>query len=296
MSPHHQDELNPIDTPKVSGYIPCYNNASTIVDAIEGLRNQSMPVDEIFVVDDGSTDKSVKVTRETGVEVVVHSRNLGRGATRRDAMEKARHEFVLCCDATNSLEPDFLKKAIRHFKSEEVCSVSGRIMGKKPRSAVDRWRSRHLFKEQVVFPKSSQSKMLITYGTLMRRSSVLEVGNFNANLRHTEDHELGNRLLAAGHQIWGDSTLIVTSLVRNTLREIMERYWRWHAGKDEKFHLGTYWHDIKGSIKPMASTDLAQKDWICACISLMSPHYRFLKTIKNAVARKYGRQTNRTNA
>ena len=278
---------------KVSGFIPCYNNESTILKAIEGLRKQTIPLDEIFVVDDGSTDESVPLIKKAGIEVIEQSENSGRGAVRNRGMERAQHELVLCCDATNSLEPDFLKKALPHFNDPKACSVSGRITGGEPRTAVDRWRGRHLFKEEVVFPESSRSEMLITYGTLLKRSAVLEVGNFNPELRHTEDDELGKRLVQGGYQIWGNSTLVVRSLVSNTLLEVMERYWRWNTGKDEAFGWKNYWHDIKGSIKPMASTDLAKRDWICACISLMTPHYRFWKAIKSKVARKYRRATAR---
>ena len=78
--------------PKVSGFIPCYNNAPTILDAIEGLRKQSMPLSEILMVDDGSSDESVQLARETGIDVLTHSGNLGRGATRRNGMKKAKHD------------------------------------------------------------------------------------------------------------------------------------------------------------------------------------------------------------
>ena len=271
---------------KVSGFIPCFNNAGTILDAIEGMLSQSISLEEIYVVDDGSSDDSVARVRKAGIEVLENNENLGRGATRRTGMERADNNFVLCCDATNRLEPDFLKKALRHFENKKVASVSGRIIGRKPKTSVDRWRGRHLFKEEETFPEAGPDIMLITYGTLMKRSPVLEVGNFNASLRHTEDGELGDRLLAAGFEIWGDSNLIVTSLTHNTLLQVMERYWRWHAGKDEQLSLATYWHDLKGSIRPMAASDLANGDWGCACISLLSPHYRFWKTLCNKLRGK----------
>ena len=73
---------------------------------------------------------------------------------------------------------------------------------------------------------------------------------------------------------------------QNTLFQVMERYWRWYAGKEEKLSLAAYWHDFKGSIRPMAASDLANGDWGCACISLLSPHYRFWKTLYNKLRAK----------
>ena len=272
--------------PEASGFIPCYNNEDTIAEAIDGLKNQNTTLEEIFVVDDGSADASVEIARNAGVEVLVHPENLGRGAARRTGIKRAGNEFILCCDATNRLAPDFLDKALPHFENKKIASVSGRIVGGKPRNAIDRWRSRHLFKEEVNFPGAGPDVMLITYGTLMRRSPILEVGNFDATLRHTEDGELGNRLLAAGYEIWGDCSLMVTSLADNSLKQVLERYWRWYAGKDEPLSLANYWHDVKGSVRPMATSDLAKGDWCCAAISLLSPHYRFWKTLTNKFKRR----------
>lgn len=281
-----EEIAKPNATMKVSGFIPCFNNAGTILEAIEGMRNQSIALEEIYVVDDGSSDDSVARVRKAGIEVMENKENLGRGATRRTGMERARNEFVLCCDATNRLESAFLEKALKHFENEKIASVSGRIIGEKPKNAVDRWRGRHLFKEEFDFPGAGPDIMLITYGTLMRRSPTLEVGNFDQALRHTEDGELGGRLLAAGYEIWGDCDLLITSLVQNTLGEVLERYWRWYAGKEDRLSLATYWHDLKGSIRPMAASDLANGDWGCACISLLSPHYRFWKTFCNKLRGK----------
>ncbi|MBG29608.1 MAG: hypothetical protein CMI31_06355 [Opitutae bacterium] len=286
MNSKSETSARPTGETKVSGFIPCFNNASTILESIEGMRSQSLPLKEIYVIDDGSSDDSVARVRKAGIEVLENNGNLGRGATRRTGIERANYNFVLCCDATNCLEPDFLKKALPHFENNQIASVSGRIVGRKPKTSTDRWRGRHLFKEEVDFPEAGPDIMLITYGTLMKRSAVLEVGNFNASLRHTEDGDLGDRLLAAGHEIWGDPDLAVTSLTQNTLFQVMERYWRWYAGKEEKLSLSAYWHDFKGSIRPMAASDLANGDWGCACISLFSPHYRFWKTLYNKLKPK----------
>ena len=144
---------------------------------------------------------------------------------------------------------------------------------------MNKWRSRHLFKEEVDFGQKPQSTtLLITYGTLLRKSHTLQIGNFNQDLRHTEDGELGQRLLAAGYSLLGYPQLKVFSLVENNLWEVLERYWRWYIGKNEQMNIHDYFHAIKASIKPMAQTDFTQGDWGCIPISLLCPHYCFAKT------------------
>ncbi|WP_375253645.1 glycosyltransferase family 2 protein, partial [Dokdonia donghaensis] len=45
----------------VTAVIPCYNSQNTIERAIDSVLNQTRKVDEIIVVNDGSTDNSLQV-------------------------------------------------------------------------------------------------------------------------------------------------------------------------------------------------------------------------------------------
>ena len=73
---------------------------------------------------------------------------------------------------------------------------------------------RHLFKEDHIWgEKPLLASSLSTYGTLMRKEAVLSVGNFDPNLVHSEDQELGSRLIKAGFSIVGDPSLVVYSLL-----------------------------------------------------------------------------------
>ena len=82
--------MNLIHKPKVSAYIICFNNQSTIKQSIESLINQNYPLDEIFVIDDCSTDKTVEKINEMGVELIINPKNKGRGYCRSIAMKRAK--------------------------------------------------------------------------------------------------------------------------------------------------------------------------------------------------------------
>src|SRR5450432_4056145 len=147
----------------VSAYVPCYNNATTIRVAVESLKAQTVKPEEIFVVDDGSSDDSLRAVEAMGVRVIRHEGNLGRGAVRARAMNEASHEYVLCCDASNALHPDFTKNALLWFEDPTVAAVFGGITQRAAGSAVERWRGRHLFK--LDHPaKILHRKKLATYG------------------------------------------------------------------------------------------------------------------------------------
>ena len=262
---------------KISAYIPCYNNEETILRSIESIQNQSHPIDEIIVIDDGSSDGSIEQIQKTRVRLLRNNSNLGRGAVRAFAMQQAANELVLCCDATNVLSPTFLADALPLFQDASVAGVFGKIIQASPRNAVERWRGRHLFN----MGKTEEIRhytILATFGAIVRRSAVLGVGNYSSKLRHSEDAELGERLLRAGHNVIYAPNLLLVSVAQNPLSKVLERYWRWKVGSAEKTTLREYLGHVVYSIKVMAREDIQAGDPLSALISLLCPHYQFWKS------------------
>lgn len=259
---------------KISAYVPCFNNRDTLAFAIESVRAQSQPVDEIFVVDNASTDGSPEVA---GVRVVRLEKNSGRGGSRARAMHEAQHELVLCCDATVALDRDFARNALPWFRDERVAAVFGFITQPPPRNAVERWRGRHLFKNTTA-TEAQHGASLATGGSLLRGSAVRRVGGFDATLGEGEDADLGARLLAAGCDVIFDPKLFVTATKPNTLREVLERYARWNT--HAPMGVRDYARQIVYSIKVMAREDLRAGDPLAALISLASPHCQFVSSFK----------------
>ena len=257
----------------ISGYVPFYNNAPTVLAAVDSLRQQQPPLDEVFAINDGSTDRSTDVLEAAGVRVLQQTQNLGRGAARNLAMEVARHQFVVCCDATNTLPADFAARAMPWFEDPEVAAVVGLITDPNPRGVVSRWRARNLFKAGI--PRSaSKGASFITFGTMVRSSAVKAVGGYDSSLRHSEDAELGNRLAAADFETIGDPSLHVYCNILNSLPEVLERYWRWYAGKDELFGVKAYCKLVWFSVRTMAWGDLRAGEPLTCLISLLLPHYQ----------------------
>ena len=128
---------------RVSAYVPCYNARATIRDAVKSILDQTVAPDEIFVVDDGSTDGSAEIA---GVRVVRIDSNQGRGTARARAMEEASSDLVLGCDATLKLSPSFLENSLHWFQRDGVAAVFGEIRDESLETVGNRWRNRHIFR------------------------------------------------------------------------------------------------------------------------------------------------------
>ncbi len=74
--------------------IPTYNNPGTLRDVVERTLEQCS---DVIVVDDGSSVPAASLLQGVPVEVIPHSRNLGKGAALRTGFERARREGYTHC-------------------------------------------------------------------------------------------------------------------------------------------------------------------------------------------------------
>ena len=74
--------------------IPCHNEALTIGSVVLKLKLARKYMDEVLLVDDGSTDDTVEVATAAGAGVVSHGVNNGYGAAIRTCFNYARETSV----------------------------------------------------------------------------------------------------------------------------------------------------------------------------------------------------------
>jgi glycosyltransferase involved in cell wall biosynthesis len=96
---------------KISAVISLYNKAPHILRAIESMRTQTVPPDEIIVVDDGSTDGGGDLAASRGDRRLrlIRQENRGESAARNRGIDAAQHELIAFLDADDAWKPRFLE-------------------------------------------------------------------------------------------------------------------------------------------------------------------------------------------
>lgn len=105
---------------KVGVIIPAYNEAERILDTIRAVC--SLPeVEEVLVVDDGSTDDTAARALRAGVRVAWHRQNFGKGQALKTGLQSIRSEIVAMIDADigeRAVELRKLAEPVRRGKAD----------------------------------------------------------------------------------------------------------------------------------------------------------------------------------
>jgi polyprenyl-phospho-N-acetylgalactosaminyl synthase len=98
ISPAGERISKPVPPASVSAIVPAFNEASTIVGVLEVLL-QHPTIDDIIVVDDGSTDDTAARVKTTSANLISLQKNSGKATAMAKGVECARHETIFFLDA-----------------------------------------------------------------------------------------------------------------------------------------------------------------------------------------------------
>jgi glycosyltransferase involved in cell wall biosynthesis len=170
--------------PRVTIAIPCFKQEVFLFECLNSLISQTIPAWQAFVVDDCSPDRAVDrivgTYNDARIRSIRHDTNRGLAASRNTGLRAGSAPFVLCVDADDFLDPEFLSATLDAIEGKGVdCAYTEyQLIGLS--SDVWRWE-----------PKSAHELARVPWlpgpGVVMRRSIWEQAGGYSTELRWNED-------------------------------------------------------------------------------------------------------------
>lgn len=120
---------------QISVIIPVYNNAPFIEGTLKSVVNQSFKNIEIILVDDGSTDNSLELAKQTLEDTnltftIIQQENSGVSCARNKGLANSKGLYVYFLDGDDQIEPDCLESLFLRMLEYEadavICSYDAR--------------------------------------------------------------------------------------------------------------------------------------------------------------------------
>lgn len=232
---------------KVSALIPAYNRRMHISRAIDSVLAQSVPVDEIIVVDDGSTDDTAGIIRNRyGSRVrVIQQRNMGVSLARKRAIDEAQGEWVAFLDSDDEWLPErnaeFLKAAAKVPNKVALIFGNARYVTDKGEGGSVFEEDRFIINTDLEILPDPLSRLMWKLGfghpcsmgsTFIQRSVLQELRCFSEGLNHSEDFLVGMQI-ASGYAFAAIPS-VVTRIYRTSDLEDSSLDAKWDASEDHR--------------------------------------------------------------
>lgn len=120
------------NAPLISVVIPLYNKEKVVLNTLESVRRQTFKDYELVIVDDGSTDRSVKLVEtflsdnelsDQPIYRLIRKSNEGVAIARNRGMQEARGKYVAFLDADDEWMPEYLEEMSRLAGKYPDCDV-----------------------------------------------------------------------------------------------------------------------------------------------------------------------------
>jgi len=113
--------------PLISVIIPTLNEAESLAKLLSDLKQQTYKNFEVIVVDEHSTDKTVKVAKESNAKILFSNKG-NLSFARNLGIKKSKGTIIVNLDADFRINKEFLKGVLESFKDKKVQGIKVREM------------------------------------------------------------------------------------------------------------------------------------------------------------------------
>lgn len=222
----------------VSVIVPAYNEEENIGATLDSLLKTKRQRMEIIVVDDGSTDNTVKIIKSIQKQHqdkirLIQIRNTGKAEALNKGIREARYGVVITMDGDTIFTADTIPNLIKPFGDKNVSGVAGKVCATESKNLINQFQ----YLEYVI--AQNIDKTALNYVNAVgvipgpvgawRKSDILALGGYSSQTL-VEDQDLTLSILALGKKIVYESSALAFTETPYNVRDFVRQRIRWVFG------------------------------------------------------------------
>jgi peptidoglycan-N-acetylglucosamine deacetylase len=225
-------------TPTVTVIMAAFNEEKVITGSLRSLLNSDYPALDVVVVDDGSTDNTLRLLRDGFGDDsrvrILHQKNAGKMAAMNRALRGAEGEILMLADADTLFPPPAIGLLARHFVDQRIGAVAAGVrIGNAADNILTRWQALEYATCQNFdrrgFDLLNCIPVIAGAAGAVRRDAINALGGFSSDTLN-EDMDMTWQLLRAGWRVVNDSEAMAYTEAPNTLDSLLRQRFRWAYG------------------------------------------------------------------
>ncbi len=211
----------------ISVIIPVFNGGRKIRRCVRALQRQrTNRAYEIIIVDDGSTDGSLKWVKGNGVRIFKQA-NQGPAAARNLGVEKARGKIVLFTDADCEPLEDWIEQMVQPLEDASISGVKGSYLSRQ-KKIVSRFVQLEYECKYNKMKRDCHIDFIDTYAAGFVKDDFLKAGKFDTRFptASVEDQEFSFRMWKKGYRMVFNPAARVYHTHSDTLWNYMKKKFR----------------------------------------------------------------------
>jgi len=191
-------------TPQISVVMSVYNGDQFLAEAINSILDQRFQHFELIIVDDASTDASLKIiqafaNRDQRIKIIRNTDNLGLTKSLNKAVNVVQAPYIARQDADDVSLPNRLGEQLEFLNHHsEVALLSGNMTWIDEQGNIIDHTTRHASPEEIQWKLLFYNHVAAHSQVMFRKDAFVNSGGYDETLRYSQDYDLWYRLSIQG--------------------------------------------------------------------------------------------------
>ena len=221
--------------PNATVIVPAYNEEKNIKECLNSIFNSNYPTAklEVIVVDDGSSDNTIRVVSKYKKVKVLSQNHLGKVEALNLGALHSSNEFIVTIDADTVLEKSCMRELLKPFAHKSIGATTGNNNVKNQSSIISAFQNVEYHFSNLIrnsFSVVFSNGIWFSGSLACYRKKVLQKIDYFKKDTLAEDQDVALEIKKAGFKTLNVSTAIGYTIVPSKMKDLYRQRSRWWIG------------------------------------------------------------------